>query len=172
MNDARPYSPETLAARILPLIERCGTASCWNWRGPVLRSGYGNAGSWYRHNAGTVLAHRIAYLAFMGVLPAKPLILRHTCDNRLCCNPHHMVPGTHAENMVDMVERGRSTKGKPFRKGQAHPRSKLSDDAILCIHRMHKEGLTNGAIAKLVGVSQPQVSRILNGKSRGVHNGQ
>lgn len=167
---ARPFSPQTLADRIAPVIARGSKSACWPWKGPVLRSGYGNAGSWFQRNVGTLLAHRIAYLAANGSLPEKPLILRHTCDNRLCCNPGHLKPGTYTDNMRDMVARGRSTKGQPFRKGQAHPRAKISDEAVLSVRQMHANGLSNRAIADAVGVSHTQVARILRGESRGAVN--
>ena len=37
----------------------------------------------------------------------KSTLLRHTCDNRSCINPDHLIPGTPKENSRDMVDRGR-----------------------------------------------------------------
>lgn len=56
-------------------------------------------------------AHRVMYSAVHGEIPSG-LLVRHTCDNRACINPSHLVTGTHDQNMRDMVERGRSTKGR------------------------------------------------------------
>ena len=162
MSAPKPYSPETLADR----IERRGPDDCWNWKGPSLRSGYGNAGSGFHRKFGTILAHRVAYLLAFGYLPEAPLVLRHTCDNRLCCNPSHMKPGSHEDNMRDMVSRGRSTKGRPGRKGEQHPRSKLSDREADAIRKMHQDGFSNRQIATRFPVSHVQVGRIVNGRSR------
>lgn len=174
---ARPFSPETLgthwgcssdiAARVASYIEPRGDDDCWLWNGPVLRSGYGNAGSWFHNNVGTVLVHRLMYLAANGELPKRPLVVRHTCDTRLCCNPRHLIPGTPLENMRDMVVRGRSTKGKAsLGYGERHPRSKLTDSAVASIFEMHASGLSHRKIGTKVGVSGAQVGRILRRESR------
>ena len=39
------------------------------------------------------------------------LVVRHTCDNRICVNPEHLEVGTHQDNMDDMVRRNRQAKG-------------------------------------------------------------
>ena len=31
----------------------------------------------------------------------------HTCDVKLCCNPSHLFAGTRADNMADMMRKGR-----------------------------------------------------------------
>jgi hypothetical protein len=47
------------------------------------------------------LAHRWAYTHFIGNIP-KGMVVMHTCDNRICCNPHHLKLGTQQDNLKDM----------------------------------------------------------------------
>lgn len=90
--------------------------------------------------------------------------LRHQCkdkdgraiDNPLCCNPSHVIPGTHLENMLDMVLRGRSGLTKEI----------LFD--IIKIKDEHPD-LTHSQIASRmsfkhkVNVSRQAVTDLLNG---------
>lgn len=47
-------------------------------------------------------AHRVAFIA-SGRVPGD--MVRHTCDNRACVNPEHLLNGTHYDNMMDMQVR-------------------------------------------------------------------
>ncbi|UGO47583.1 HNH endonuclease [Morganella phage vB_MmoP_Lilpapawes] len=40
----------------------------------------------------------------MGDIPAG-MVVRHTCDNKRCVNPNHLLLGTRKENTHDMLER-------------------------------------------------------------------
>jgi len=75
---------------------------CLLWKGNRSAEGYGN----YRIGPKTWGAHRVAYWVKHGPPPVG-LLIRHTCDNPQCCNPDHLIPGTHAQNMNDRVERKR-----------------------------------------------------------------
>lgn len=75
--------------------ERSGAYGCIEARGRTARS----------HRR--ILAHRAAYAMTWGECPAGA-VLRHTCDTPRCVNPCHLVIGTQADNVRDMVARGRS----------------------------------------------------------------
>ena len=82
-----------------------GPDECWPWIAGIFRHGYGK----FKLKSGNFGAHRIS-LALDGRDPCE-LVARHTCDNPPCCNPSHLLSGTVADNVRDMVERGRMAKG-------------------------------------------------------------
>jgi hypothetical protein len=89
------------------VAKRLDAAACWPWTGGRSGSGYGNL--WWRGSK--TYAHRVAWeLANGRPIPAGMLV-RHHCDNPLCCRPSHLALGKHRDNMADMAERGRSRRG-------------------------------------------------------------
>jgi hypothetical protein len=75
---------------------------CWQFQGEPNSNGYGAL-----HFAGRLWkAHRLMWWLTHGVIP-DGLQVNHRCDVKLCVNPTHLYVGTHAENMADMVSKGR-----------------------------------------------------------------
>lgn len=134
------------------------TYGCWLWGGTVMNSGYG---SFYFHK--TMAAHRAAWLLFRGEIPANSFVC-HTCDNRLCVYPGHLWLGTHAENMADMVKKGRHDPNgcEPVNRarGARHGSAKLTDDAVAKIRSLFADGTPQKDIAATFGVSVPTVSAV------------
>jgi hypothetical protein len=92
----------TLATRIRArsLVNANG---CWLWQGDrSTRDGYGRMSA----NGRLQLVHRLSYTTFVGSVPAGLSVL-HRCDVPACCNPEHLFAGTHADNMRDMLAKGR-----------------------------------------------------------------
>ena len=81
-----------------PIDSKLLGGGCWEWHGPVNEKDYGR----FSFKGRTVLAHRAAYEIWKGSIP-KDKILRHLCEHTWCVNPHHLLPGTHAENTRDML---------------------------------------------------------------------
>ncbi len=79
-----------------------GEDECWNWTGCKSKAGYGQFLGQY--------AHRIAYEMYTGERVYHLHVL-HRCDNPSCVNPSHLFLGTHADNMRDMKDKGRSRNG-------------------------------------------------------------
>lgn len=75
-------------------------SGCFLWTGTTTASGHGV----WKGKA----AHR--YVC-EGLTNEKPLAL-HKCDISCCVNPQHLFPGTHKDNMIDMVKKGRHRGGR------------------------------------------------------------
>lgn len=76
-------------------------SGCWEWT-RSLREGYGQF-----HPDGlfgkNIAVHRFSYETFNGVLTSSDVV-RHTCHLRRCCNPAHLLKGTHKDNWDDSSE--------------------------------------------------------------------
>ena len=75
--------------------------ACWEWSGARNPKGYGVVG----HEGRTRRVHRLVFAEYND--GAEPEVVRHTCDNPPCFNPRHLLPGTHADNVRDCIQRGR-----------------------------------------------------------------
>jgi hypothetical protein len=77
-------------------------AGCWVWTGALDRHGYGRVGFGAR-KLGTALVHKVVYEAMIGLVPAgRELdhVKARGCSSNACCNPAHLEPVTHRENVV------------------------------------------------------------------------
>lgn len=94
------FSPEWFWSK----VDRSGGPdACWPWTMARLPRGYGVLAYQQRQT----YSHRVAYLLDSGFIPDNVPFVCHTCDNPPCCNPDHLWLGTHADNMADMVAKGR-----------------------------------------------------------------
>lgn len=85
------------------------TGECWEWRGYVHPSGYGQ----FWLNGRNQYAHRVAYEALIIPIP-RGLQLDHLCRNRACVNPGHLEPVTSRVNTL----RGDSYAARAARKSR------------------------------------------------------
>jgi hypothetical protein len=91
-----------LKAKIADNVYPLSAEVCWHWQGRRNKYGYGEIdipGVRQTRNA-----HRVVFFL---IHDRWPNVVRHTCDNRPCCNPSHLIAGTIADNIHDMYERGR-----------------------------------------------------------------
>lgn len=72
---------------------------CWIWQKSKNSAGYGQLTEGKKY----WLTHVYAYVCVNGALPTG-FILRHSCHKRSCCNPDHLLKGTHKDNWVDSKE--------------------------------------------------------------------
>nr|DAZ78894.1 MAG TPA: endonuclease [Caudoviricetes sp.] len=52
--------------------------------------------------------HVLMYEKYIGKIP-KGMVIRHKCDNPICCNPFHLEIGTQKDNNRDKFDRNRSS---------------------------------------------------------------
>ena len=120
--------PERLASLMRHIDQTGGPDACWPWTHTARTI---NAGGYplARWNNRTQTVPRIVMCITRSIPDLPGLVARHTCDNPACCNPAHLIPGDHRDNMRDCIERGRRAKRyRPHTR-----RKKLSDNAVRAI---------------------------------------
>lgn len=80
--------------------------SCWPWLGYVGLNGYGTIGSGGREGR-PLLVHRLAWEYAYGPIPPGMHVCHH-CDTPVCVRASHLFLGTQADNMADMMSKGRN----------------------------------------------------------------
>lgn len=128
---------------------------------------YGDNGHGYGvvyHEGKQQKAHRVALMIATGISPEPGVEACHSCDNPGCVNPAHLRWGTHGENMLDMIIRGRTAsprhRREPRNSGRrgGHP-PKLSESLVKEMRALpisvkstreyvHETGASRGAVAQ------------------------
>lgn len=110
-----------------------------------------------------VTAHRWVYEQINGPISWRHSpgaigdIIRHTCDNRWCVRPSHLICGSQSENIRDAFEKGRMI-APSLRPGDR--RRKLTDYDRAAIKALLANGATQHHVALAYGVSDATISRI------------
>ena len=134
-------------ARFWSKVEVCRSKNvCWEWTGCKTPLGYGD----FKLDGTSTSAHRVA-VRLAGVKLGPDDVVMHSCDNPACCNPSHLIVGTHAMNVADRVAKRRSATGA--RNG----RSKLTEEQVLAIRADER---TLAEVAKEHGVCIATISHI------------
>lgn len=137
--------------------------ACKEHKGCLNKGGYGVV----RHNGQAELAHRVAYCAAnnLSIADIRGKVVRHACDNRRCIEPTHLLIGSQADNVRDMLERGRQRYTPLVHlTGQSNSNAKLSYATIMSIRAKHEAGATQRQLAEMHGVSQSLISNVVNKK--------
>lgn len=117
-------------------VEKKGRNDCWEWTAMFHRQGYGMVRDVYGVDGRQKMryAHIVAYELEVGLVP-EGLELRHVCDNQSCCNPRHLIPGTHEDNMRDRKRgvRVRHVEQARVLLARGIPRTELVEDLGLSV---------------------------------------
>lgn len=128
-------------------INMCGNDACWPWKGKLNAK---DGRPYFTVDGKRRPAYAYVLETFTGTLQDGKMVL-HSCDNPVCCSPHHLSWGTHQDNMDDMKERERHG---------------LNGTVIRAILKLRREGKTQAEVAKLYGISREAVSSIDTGRRR------
>lgn len=134
-----------LAQRFWLHVNKGDVDECWDWMRRRDRKGYGLITGDKRE---TLQAHRVAYTLAGGEIP-EGLVVRHKCDNPACCNPSHLEVGTQADNVMDMMVRGRCKAVK------------VSNEVALQVRADYVGGMARRDIASKYGILSATIKSLV-----------
>lgn len=160
----------TVADRFARKYDVDAASGCWIWRGR--QYGSFNMGGRVDH------AHRAAWTLHRGPIPDGLCVL-HNCpsgDNPRCVNPDHLFLGTHRDNALDKVAKGRwgggagerhGSRTKPHRvaRGRRVRTAKLTEDDVRRIRELRAEGASLSRLGRLFNVHPLTARKVVLGLS-------
>lgn len=149
----------TIEERFWAKVDKSG--ECWEWMGAITGGRYGGYGVMGRGSRGSGLcyAHRLSWILANGSIP-KGVFVCHRCDNPGCVNPEHLFLGTQADNVQDMVAKGRGARG------ETHCCAKLSEEDVRAIRQAYaRGGVTLQELGSKHGVAHSTVSDAVHRKT-------
>ncbi len=143
--------------------------SCWLWQARRNPKGYGM----FREMDRWAAAHRVSWELANGPIPTGRLVC-HSCDTRSCVNPDHLFVGTNDDNMRDMVNKSRQSKGERHRKsclaalpnrriarGERIARSVLTEELVVKIRQEYSQGVRVVDLAHTYRVTPTCIYRVI-----------
>lgn len=138
-------------------VKRASPDECWIWKGWTGKDSYGRFGLRGKsvEETGERMSHRIAFVLNNGFVPLGKIIM-HTCNNRKCVNPNHLICGTYQDNAIYREKCGRRWKYR-----------KLSPEKVSEIRGLFKTGrYSTRTLAETFGVCYSYVWRIVEEERR------
>jgi hypothetical protein len=130
---------------------------CKEWDKARNEHGYGVK----RVNYKLERVHRLAWAQKNGPIPDGVKIL-HKCDNPPCYEVRHLRAGTQADNISDMVRKGRARGGT---RGERHGNAKLTPVSVVEIRELvASKSTTQRALAAKYGVTPGAINHVVKGR--------
>jgi len=128
---------------------------CWEWISVKNKDQYGQFYLKYFNRA--IPAHRASFLMFNGNIPFQAIVCHH-CDNPPCVNPEHLFLGSHKDNMMDKVKKGRHVSLS----GIKSSRSKLTETQV---KEILESNYSNRKLSIQYNVSSTCIDNIKSGRT-------
>lgn len=102
------FTPDETLDSFIEGIDVGLDSECWNWT--KTGSPYGTFYVWRSVHK----SHKVMFQLWNG-LPVdygkggKSKVIRHTCNNKKCCNPNHLITGTQEQNLNDAFIAGNNS---------------------------------------------------------------
>jgi hypothetical protein len=123
---------------------------CKEWIKSKDKNGYGKT----QINNVAFKAHVLACVISNNFVRPKNLYVRHLCGNRSCVEGEHLKFGTQEENLKDAIFHGTL-------------KTKVSTEQVVELRKLYVAGgITQKELGKIYGISEGQVSGIINKKKR------
>lgn len=158
------------------LIKRCikdAETGCWNVvRGAMHRQGYGFVGAYRIADQKHIMttAHRaIKKLELKRALTRNEEVY-HKCSNMRCCNPDHLLTGSHSDTMTNMVTNDRHAKTRPHSKGNKHHYQKRQYKYTIAEKLFFRYATTEEVVAKYPNIPRQRASKLCWSARRNDHS--
>lgn len=157
INRALAVNPTpSLVERLNARVTKGEPDQCWPWTG-AMRNGYGCI----KHDGRVHSTHKVSFVIAKGEVP-EGLIVTHSCDNKVCCNPAHLVAATPGANVREMHERIDVN----YAHGSKAYNAVLNDDLVRQIHALKiVHGIGERKIARTLGISYQPVKGVIARKN-------
>lgn len=143
-----------IADRFWESVDAGAPDDCWPWLGFIEPQGYGRTSISHRN----IGAHRVSYMLANGPIPDGQVV-RHSCDNRACVNPAHLLVGTQGDNVRDAVARDRIAHGTRVWNAV------LDESTVREIRRLRRAGWATAGIARHLGFNDQAVRDVVSGRT-------
>ena len=140
-------------------VAKKGPDECWLWTASRLKF-FGHGQFWARKADGKLMpepAHRSSWKINVGPIPEGMCVL-HRCDVPTCVNPAHLFLGSRADNIADMVAKGRQARGESKRG------TRLTESQVVSMRNAVAAGNPQIDVAAQFGISQGHLCQIVHRK--------